>query len=60
MKIKKSELRNKYMGFIFSTISSYRFFNYRQNVELPLLYKGSVNKKDKRRTCFKVFKVSRP
>ena len=43
--IKKSELRNKYMGFIFQQFHLIDSLTIGKNVELPLLYKGNVSKK---------------
>lgn len=42
---KKSELRNKYMGFIFQQFHLIDSLTIGKNVELPLLYKGNVSKK---------------
>ena len=42
---KKSELRNKYMGFIFQQFHLIDSLTIGKNVELPLLYKGGVSKK---------------
>lgn len=42
---KKSELRNKYMGFIFQQFHLIDSLTIGKNVELPLLYKGGVPKK---------------
>lgn len=42
---KKSELRNKYMGFIFQQFHLIDSLTIGKNVELPLLYKGNINKK---------------
>lgn len=42
---KKSELRNKYMGFIFQQFHLIDSLTIGKNVELPLLYKGNVIKK---------------
>lgn len=42
---KKSELRNKYMGFIFQQFHLIDSLTIGKNVELPLLYKENVSKK---------------
>ena len=42
---KKSELKNKYMGFIFQQFHLIDSLTIGKNVELPLLYKGNVSKK---------------
>ena len=42
---KKSELRNKYMGFIFQQFHLIDSLTIGKNVELPLIYKGNVSKK---------------
>lgn len=42
---KKSEIRNKYMGFIFQQFHLIDSLTIGKNVELPLLYKGNINKK---------------
>ncbi|MBU5455236.1 ABC transporter ATP-binding protein [Caproiciproducens sp. MSJ-32] len=43
----KSELRNKYMGFIFQQFHLIDAFSIGHNVELPLLYKGNVSIKER-------------
>lgn len=43
----KSELRNNYMGFIFQQFHLIESLTIGQNVELPLLYKGSVPHKER-------------
>ena len=43
---KKSSIRNKHFGFIFQQFFLIDSLNVAQNVELPLIYAGEVNKKD--------------
>ena len=50
---KKSELRNKYMGFIFQQFHLIDSLTIGKNVELPLLYKGNVNKKTREELVLK-------
>ena len=54
---KKSELRNKYMGFIFQQFHLIDSLTIDKNVELPLLYKGSVNKKTREELVLKYLKL---
>lgn len=54
---KKSELRNKYMGFIFQQFHLIDSLTIGKNVELPLLYKGSVNKKTREELVLKYLKL---
>ena len=44
---KKSSIRNKHFGFIFQQFFLIDSLNVAQNVELPLIYAGEVNKKDR-------------
>lgn len=50
---KKSELRNKYMGFIFQQFHLIDSLTIGKNVELPLLYKGNVSKKTREELVLK-------
>lgn len=50
---KKSELRNKYMGFIFQQFHLIDSLTIGKNVELPLLYKGNVSKKEREKLVLK-------
>ena len=44
---KKSSIRNNHFGFIFQQFFLIDSLNVAQNVELPLIYAGEVNKKDR-------------
>ena len=48
---KKSSIRNKHFGFIFQQFFLIDSLNVAQNVELPLIYAGEVNKKDRLETA---------
>lgn len=54
---KKSELRNKYMGFIFQQFHLIDSLTIGKNVELPLLYKGDVNKSERDKLVRKYLKL---
>ena len=43
----KSEIRNQHFGFIFQQFFLIDSLNVLQNIELPLVYNGKVNKKDR-------------
>lgn len=54
---KKSELRNKYMGFIFQQFHLIDSLTIGKNVELPLLYKGGVPHKERKELVEKYLKL---
>ncbi|MBU5487090.1 ABC transporter ATP-binding protein [Clostridium sp. MSJ-8] len=54
---KKSELRNRYMGFIFQQFHLIDSLTIGKNVELPLLYKGDVEKKERDKLVRKYLKL---
>lgn len=54
---KKSELRNKYMGFIFQQFHLIDSLTIGKNVELPLLYKGDLHKRERDKLVKKYLKL---
>lgn len=54
---KKSELRNKYMGFIFQQFHLIDSLTIGKNVELPLLYKGDLHKSERDKLVKKYLKL---
>ena len=54
---KKSELRNRYMGFIFQQFHLIDSLTIGKNVELPLLYKGGVPHKERKELVEKYLKL---
>ena len=54
---KKSELRNKYMGFIFQQFHLIDSLTIGKNVELPLLYKGNVHRSERDKLVRKYLKL---
>lgn len=54
---KKSELRNKYMGFIFQQFHLIDSLTIGKNVELPLLYKGDLHKRERDKLVRKYLKL---
>lgn len=54
---KKSELRNKYMGFIFQQFHLIESLTISENVELPLLYKGGVSKSERKKLVLKYLEL---
>lgn len=54
---KKSELRNRYIGFIFQQFHLIDSLTIGKNVELPLLYKGGVPHKERKELVEKYLKL---
>jgi len=53
----KSQLRNEYIGFIFQQFFLIQSLNVIQNVELPMVYGGKKNEKERRKRAMRYLKM---